>query len=466
MAYVYQKKDEQQNLGGQSQGGGQNLVSDTDSGSISGSASSSAAPGDAGGSGWTNLQSYVDANKGESERTANRIVGDVKKQREDTTKTVQDFGSTNISGYEKADDTFLDDLRQGRSNQQAREGQSIDKLYDTGYSGPENTSKVEGYDTTLGAVQDFGRTSDALSDPNKIAEQYTPGASIGEKSLDSFFYQQKPAQQIFQKEVDAGGAVDDLWSQTQQDLGGRISAERAGYDAQQQNIRDAFNQGLSGYESQFNPNMNQGHVDQQNAARQQQYQDFLAGAGRGGRVGDFESQFGDQIGYDWERMFDYGGDTSLGDYAGNTESIGDYRDFLGQYGDAFGAKDMFGGADIQRSGRLGTNAAGTADASQKSALAELGALYNQNPGQLQGNERWDQLLATLGVQGFVDERQAPADPNRIQTKPIGSGTSRYEDPIENIPRSGELEEFFGDVGEDIKGAGGQFSEGVKKNFGF
>jgi hypothetical protein len=446
MAYVYRKTDQEDKTpvaNVANSGGGQTLVSDTDSGSIGGDASS--APGTSSGSGWTNLQSYVDANKGEPERGAERIVSEVQGEREDTTQNVQDFGETAVSGYDKADDTFLDDLRQGRSNQPAREGQTLENLYGTGYGGPDNVTGVEGYDTTLGDVQDFGRTRDALTDPNKIVEQYTPGSSLGEKSLDRFFYQQKPAQEIFQREVDAGKSVDDLWKATTGNLDADIQADRAAYGTQQTNIQDAFNQGLSGFESQFDPNINQDFVTQKNVDRQNQYDALLGGAGRGGRVGDFESGFGDLIGYDWEKMFDYGGDTRLGDYVGDTGAIDDYRNFLAQYGGAFGAQDIFGGNQFQQSGNLGTNVAGTADATQKNALAELGALYNQGGAGQQGvdMDRWNHLLSVLGVQGFADPRPLPPQAAPPPPPPAPIPESTWTPESHPDPEGSILERVFG-----------------------
>ena len=459
MAYVYRKADDESKTtgGGDAAQIGQNLVSDTDSASISGA--SRDAPGSASGSGWTNLQSYVAANKGESERGAQRIVGDIAEKRESTAEKVGQFGDTSVTGYDKADDTFLDDLRAGRSGP-AREGQTLENLYGGGWEGPESASKVEGYDTTLGAVQDFGRSSDILSDPNKIVEEYNPGSTIGEKSLDRFFYQQKPAQEIFQREFDAGDSIDDQWSKSLAGLEDRIATNRQSYGTQQTNIEDAFKQGLSGYESQFDPNINQAYVDQQNARRQQEYQDLIGGAGRGGRVGDYLSSFGDTAGYDFGKMFGYGGDTSLGDYVGNTESVGDYRDFLDQFGGAFGAEDMFGGDALQASGNLGTNPAATADMGQKTALAELGALYGQGPDADIDRNRWNELLTTLGVQGFTDLRPKAPPPPPAPARPppvIGSDSLSPHDDV-----TGRAVEHFQDFGDELQAGLENTGETLKK----
>ena len=405
MAYVYQKKtDDQQDQGGVPQTGSQNLVSDTDSGSISGGGPD-AARGNASGSGWTNLQSYVGANQGESARAGERVAADVRGERETTKSDVEQFGKSDISGYDKAGDTFLADLREGRAS-----GDQTKKLYGQDYRGPTEAAGVTGYGDTRESVADYGRKRATLEDPNKIIEEYNPGSNIGEKSLDRFFYQQKPAQDILSAEYKAGEGLGGVWDQAQADVTGRLAAEQAGLTQQTADIKGAFDQGLSGLEGQFNPAYSQKYVDEQNAGRRQEFDKFMKGEGRGGRVGDFESGFGDTVGYDWNKMFGYGGDTKLGDYV-DQGKVANYRDYLGKYGDTFGAKDRFGGADLSATGARQFNPVGTADHGQKSALAELGSLYNRREGDRSLDQgRWDELLGTLGVQGFSDARALPLPP--------------------------------------------------------
>ena len=410
MAYLYQKKDDenQEKPASEQQSGGQNLVSNTGSSSLvgagGGGGGGSSSPNT--GSGWTNLQDYVGANQGESERGANRIVEDVSQQRADTTQAVTDFGQTEVAGFDQADDTFLDDLRSGRTGQ----GGQLGDLYGAGWEGPSNTQSVEGYDQTQGQVEDFRRTSNALEDPYKITEEYNPGGNIGEKNLDRFFYQQKPAQEIFQREADAGDAVDDLWGTTNLGLQGRIDANKSAYDQQQTDIKGAFDQGLAGLESQFNPMYDQKYVDKYNIDRRAEFDDLMARGGKGGRVGDNVSSFGDQVGYDWERMFDYSGDTTLGDFVDPTKAE-NYRNYLGEYGDTFGAQDRFAGADLTGTGTRDHGPISMAHMGEKKDLAELAALYNfrENDRGLQQG-RYDELLSNLGLEGFSDARALPPPP--------------------------------------------------------
>lgn len=440
MAYLYQQKEEddpnkkqEQAQTGEQPGGGQNLVTSGGSSSLVGAGSSSGSPDT--GSGWTNLQDYVGANEGESERGAQRIVDDVSQQRADTTQAVTQFGESDVRGFDQADDTFLDDLRSGRTGQ----GEQVSNLYGADYRGPENTQAVAGYDETLGQVQDFQRTSDALDDPYRITEEYNPGGNIGEKNLDRFFYQQKPAQDIFQREVQAGDAVDDLWAQNQAGLTDKIDADRAAYGQQQSDIKGAFDQGLASLQGQLNPVYTQKYVDDENARRRSEFDSFMKGDhNRSGRVGDFESKFGDQIGYDWNKMFDYSGDTKMGDYV-NLDNVGNYRNFVGEYGDAFGAQDQFAGADLGVTGARDWNPVGTGDIGQKQALSEFGNLYNKGPDRSADQNRWNELINILGIQGYSDPRPLPP-PAPLPPAPTGPeitpnpdfSPSRGADPEEDL----------------------------------
>jgi len=434
MAYVYSKTDEEKDQGGggatQQAGGGQNLISDTTAGTISGGgagagggggdggATAGAAPGARSGSGWTNLQSYASANQGEPERGAQTIAADIRGKREKTGADVEQFGQTQVSGYDKVGDTFLDDLKAGRAAKDKTKS-----LYGQGYKGPGSAAEVGGFADTQGAVEQFGRQSAALGDTDKIIEEYTPGANIGEKSLDKFFYQQKPAQEIFAKEATASEGVADQWAQAKADVQARVDAEKRGLDTQRGAIRGAFDQGLAGIESGFNPNANQEYVNEQNAARQQEFQNFIReGAGRGQQLGDL-SAFGDQVGYDFDRMYDYGGDKSLGDYVDDTR-LANYRNYLGDYGDIFGATDRFGGAGLANSGAGA--AVGGADQGQLEALRSLSGMMNRGlTSHDQGS--LDRLASILGIQGI----QGP-----LAGAPLGGVDGRRPEP-EALP--GRLE---------------------------
>jgi len=456
MAYQYQQKEEndpnkkEPSQAGEQPGGGQNLVTSGGSSTLVGAGSSSGSPDT--GSGWTNLQDYVAANEGESERGANRIVEDVSQQREDTTQAVTDFGNTEVSGFQEADDTFLDDLRSGQTGQ----GEQLGQLYGAGYQGPTNTQGVEGYDDLYGQVQDFQRTSDALDDPFQLTEEYNPGGNIGEKNLDRFFYQQRPAQDIFQKEFKAGDAVDDLWGQTTENLGGQIAADQAAYGQQQSDIKGAFDQGLAGLEGQFNPVYNQKYVDQQNADRQAEFNEFMKSGGKGHRTGDWEEIFGDQAGYNWDRMFDYTGDTTLGDYVDPTK-VANYQNYLGEYGDTFGAQDRFANTDLTATGTRQHGAVTQADAGQRSALSELANLYQsrENDRSLE-QSRYDELKAILGLEGFSDPRALPPPPPPPPAPPEPTPSPEFDPSTGADPEEGLLEQVFG---EDWKKKAGKLLPG-------
>lgn len=452
MAYQY-KKDEDIQAGEGDQnagqmGGGQNLVTNTGSSSLvgagGGSGGGSGSPNT--GSGWTNLQDYVGANQGESARGANRIVDEVSGQREATTKAVTDLGNTDVKGFERADDTFLSDLRAGRSGRGGEAG----NLYAQGYSGPAKATGIEGYDKTQTGYEDFERTSNALDDPYQLTEEYNPGGNLGEKNLDRFFYQQKPAQEIFQRESAAGDTVDDLWANANTGLQGRLDAERAAFGAQKGAIKGAFDQGLAGFEGAFNPIYNQGYVDKQNASRQAEFNALMGkGGDKGQKVGDATANFGDASGYDWDRMFNYTGNTTLGDYV-DPKKAADYRGFLGEYGDTFGAQDRFGGADLTASGTRDQGAYNM-DYGQKDALSEMLSLYNSRENDRSLNQgRYDQLKTILGLEGFSDARALPptiTEDSRIRKTPdVQFDPTTYGDDNEQQI----IEQVFGpDVGKKL-----------------
>ena len=97
----------------------------------------------------------------------------------------------------------------------------------------------------------------------------------------------------------------------------------------------------------------------------------------------------------------------------------------------------------------------------------MAALYNfrENDRGLQQG-RYDELLSNLGLQGFSDARALPAPAAPPPSTPRPQPGSGYVDPIEQIPYNGQLEEYFGDLGEKAKDVGDTWSKEAKKTFSF
>ena len=202
MAYLpmSEKDKEKQNESGggteQVISGSTGTVGDSAPGSSTGGSSQTEKKGSSSGSGWTNLQNYVTANRGEDKRMGEAVQSNVAGKANEADEYSNAFQTTANERIEKntiRDDGIVDQIKTNASGITSDDDRmaQYSKQYNATWEGPQDYTQVDGFTDTsqkydraedsANAAGDFsGRT--ALLDEVYSAPQY----SAGEKRFDSF----------------------------------------------------------------------------------------------------------------------------------------------------------------------------------------------------------------------------------------------------------------------------------------
>lgn len=169
------------------------------SGVIGGGSSMSSGP--AAGSGWTNLNQYLDANKGAGEQIANASVQDTGNQFAESKGAIDSWSKglqDNLASQKQADTMQAETYKGQASNAganfgQAAQQQSFDAWKKATEKAPEQFEKTQGYDTAYGAQSKISDNLNLIKDPTNqskiIADTFrknNPSYSSGMGKLDTF----------------------------------------------------------------------------------------------------------------------------------------------------------------------------------------------------------------------------------------------------------------------------------------
>lgn len=169
------------------------------SGVIGGGSSMSSGP--AAGTGWTNLNQYLDTNKGAGEQIANAAVQDTGNQFAENKSAIDSWSKglqDNLQSQKQADTTQAETYKSQASNAganfgQAAQQQSFDAWKKATEKAPEQFEKMGGYDTAYGAQSKINDNLNLIKDPTNqskiVADTFrkqNPTYSSGMGKLDTF----------------------------------------------------------------------------------------------------------------------------------------------------------------------------------------------------------------------------------------------------------------------------------------
>lgn len=236
MAYVDEIQDDEEGQGGQ---GSSEVITSSGSGSTvasGGNQGSNQAAADgqekASSTGWTNLQSYIGANKDNAARMGQKVTGDISAVGQGAVQEKQALGSEVTADVAK--NTVRDS---GLINQLSADPTKVNKQAYTQqstatYGGPTDLSSYNRYADVQKKVQNLGQKLQATeSDAGRkalLAESYArPDYGQGMQSLDNFILSASPesVQQI-QNTRQQYGNVGSEWDALQGQLSGAISQGR------------------------------------------------------------------------------------------------------------------------------------------------------------------------------------------------------------------------------------------------
>jgi hypothetical protein len=209
MAFV--KDDDEEKLGqpGQAQGS-ETVLSSGNTAQGPGGAPQAAGSGPAEkpkGTGWTNLVSYVDANKPQAQGMAQKVVGNVgtKANEVKTNAGIFATGANEAIANQtpKRDDSIIADIGTNAASvaNDATRRQQYEDMRTASYQGPKSANEIEGYQENAQGYQNVAKSADALEDFEQrrgtIAQAYEPRSdyTAGESRLDSFLVGQGPARE-------------------------------------------------------------------------------------------------------------------------------------------------------------------------------------------------------------------------------------------------------------------------------
>lgn len=217
------------------------------------------------GSGFTNIQKYLDANKGNvlGSSLSNRIgqsAGSIKSDLEDS---FQDFQNEANSSNLNTDQNNQAVGNLAGKIQNIGSGQTLSdqdvgtykSLSAGGYTGPNELSNIQGL---KGRADEAGQINKSITDPNarfSLLKQYmgNPQYTYGQQRLDNLFLNNNKDLNAIRKTTSGlGGAIDAKASQAEALKSGVVSANKAFGQGTQQKIQD-INTGLeTGLNDQYN----------------------------------------------------------------------------------------------------------------------------------------------------------------------------------------------------------------------
>lgn len=171
----------------------------TQSGVVGGGSNTSG--GAAAGTGWTNLNQYLDTNKGAGEQIANAAVQDTGNQFAENKSAIDSWSKglqDNLQSQKQADTTQAETYKGQASNAganfgQAAQQQSFDAWKKATEKAPEQFENLQGYQGAYGAQSKIGENLNLIKDPTNqskiVADTFRkdrPTYSSGMGKLDTF----------------------------------------------------------------------------------------------------------------------------------------------------------------------------------------------------------------------------------------------------------------------------------------
>ena len=313
---------------------------------ISGGAGASQASGKGGGAkGWTNLQTYVDANKEQSGKLGQDVSKDISNKINTIDTQKEQYSNTYSQARPtinmEADQSILSDISKGNISPRKNE---IASVYNAQYKGPASTQAIQGYEDIAKGYSDTGVRADNLNSEQGRVEalQSTYGKqqpyTSGEQYLDSFILgageQGRKALQDTQNLVSGSK---NAWKKTLADVAADIDANRSYYNALRGQAQQAVGSKLGEYSDVFNAQKQQ--LNQESAAKAAglaALQDALKNnrsaaydqLGLDRATGDFLAKQG----FDFNSLYKASGDRALGDIAdkGKIDSYSILSEIAGQ----------------------------------------------------------------------------------------------------------------------------------------
>lgn len=264
--------------------GSEQVLSSGQGSTLGGQAGSTVQPGSVGGENkatksgnWTNLTSYVDANKGADEAMGAKVKGAF----EDTSMQAKEKGTGFKTGAEStiAENTIQDTTsKQLAQDPMKVKADEFAKQYNASWQGPNAASEASGYEDVnklvdsqkqkATQVQDFSGRQTLLSDVYK-----NPQYRAGEKRLDSFIM---GAGEGGQRQIQESKGIADQdandWTAMLDTINQGINTGRGTTEQTARNVQDVFNtQGQDAYDKVIASDLKG-----TNEARTKEYQDLAA----------------------------------------------------------------------------------------------------------------------------------------------------------------------------------------------
>lgn len=278
------KKDEQQ----QSTGGETVVTTSQGSSSIpTGPSSSTAAAADgekkASSTGWTNLQSYISANKGNDMAMAKDVSGTVEGKVQEVQRAKGDFQNKVAADVQKGTVKDAGVIGALKSDPTKVDKAKFSSQWNAAYGGPKDTASYQEYGQIAQNVGDAKtRLDQTQSDEGRqtlLADQYKrDDYGQGMKTLDSFILGASPdAKQEISSLAQKYGSIDQDWENLNNDIRDTIfGAQKASQDVVKQ-TRDIYGQELSKAQKAVQDAKTK--TSTQNTQREQAYKNLAAQIG-------------------------------------------------------------------------------------------------------------------------------------------------------------------------------------------